>query len=220
MIIDYDKKIFAKNLKYHMNRLGLSATDISTRLHVSNSSVSDWANAKKMPRMDKIETLASIFGVQKSDLIEERESKQKYLSPDITSDFETFPVIGDLAAGYDHLAVEDWSGETIDIPSRYLKGHAKEDYIVLSVKGDSMYPLYHEGDKVLILRQDTLPEAGAVCAVLYRDEFATLKKVECGEDFVRLVPLNMNYGPRTITGEDLHHFRIIGVPKLLIRELF
>jgi len=219
MIMDYDKSIFANNLKRLMSRKNVSATELSARLHVSNSSVSDWVNAKKIPRMDKIETLAMIFGVQKSDLIEEHLPEKKFAPPIITSDFETFPVLGDLAAGYDRLAVEDWSGETIEIPSRYLKGRAKEDFIVLCVKGDSMYPLYHEGDKVLILRQDTIPSDGAVCAVLYRDEFATLKKVEIGEDHIRLVPLNLNYGPRTISGEDLHHVRILGIPKLLIRDI-
>lgn len=50
---------------------------------------------------------------------------------------------------------------------------------------------------------------------------ATLKKVEYvdGEDWVKLIPLNPMYQPREITGADLEQCSVIGVPKLIIREL-
>lgn len=84
-----------------------------------------------------------------------------------------------------------------------------------------MYPLYHDGDKVLILKQDTLGFSGQIGAILYDDENATLKKVEfaAGEDWLRLVPINANYPLKRITGEELNHCHIIGIPRLLIREI-
>ena len=53
------------------------------------------------------------------------------------------------------------------------------------------------------------------------DEISTLKKVEFvkGEDWLRLVPINPNVPPILIEGEDLEHCRVMGVPKLLIREM-
>lgn len=82
-----------------------------------------------------------------------------------------------------------------------------------------MYPLYLHGDKVLILRQQSV-DSGAIAAVLYDDDKATIKKVEYanGEDWLRLVPLNLEYEPKTIVGEELQRCRIIGIPKLLLRE--
>ncbi|MBQ7725607.1 MAG: helix-turn-helix domain-containing protein, partial [Clostridia bacterium] len=57
-------------------------------------------------------------------------------SPTVTEEYTTFPVIGEVAAGYDHTAIEDWEGETVDIPNSYLKGRSKEEFFVLKVKGD------------------------------------------------------------------------------------
>ena len=84
-----------------------------------------------------------------------------------------------------------------------------------------MYPKYINGDKVLILKQSTLNRSGDIGAIMYDDELATLKKVEyvMGEDWLRLVPINPEYEPKTIQGENLEHCRIIGIPKLLIREI-
>lgn len=142
-------------------------------------------------------------------------------NPDITEDVVTFPVIGEIAAGYDEIAVEDWSGDTVDIPTSYLKGRKKEDFFVLSVHGDSMYPMYLNGDKVLILKQNTLDHSGDVGAILYEGECATLKRVEYvqGEDWLRLVPINPEYQPKLIEGPDLELCRVIGVPRLLVREI-
>ena len=142
-------------------------------------------------------------------------------APIITEDTTTFPVIGDIAAGFDKIALENWEGDTVEVPNSYLKGRDKNEFMVLRVKGDSMYPLYHEGDKVLVLKQSTLNASGDIGAILYDDELITLKKIEyvMGEDWLRMVPINPNVPPTKIEGERLEHCRIIGIPKLLIREI-
>lgn len=148
----------------------------------------------------------------------------KYITfkhPTITENTVTFPVIGEIAAGYDSIALEDWSGETVEIPENYLRGREKSDFIVLTVKGNSMYPIYLDGDKVLILKQPMVCTNGEVCAVLYDGEIGTLKKVIVHQDAesVELIPINPEYMPKTISGYDLESFKIIGIPKLLIREI-
>lgn len=142
-------------------------------------------------------------------------------SPEIASDTVSIPVIGEIAAGYNSAALEDWSGETVEIPKSYLHGRSTDEFIVLSVKGDSMYPLYMAGDKVLILKQSTLNYSGEIGAVLYYDDNATLKKVEyvMGEDWLKLIPINPEYKPKKVVGEEFEHCRIIGIPKLLIRDI-
>jgi len=142
-------------------------------------------------------------------------------SPTITSDVVEIPVIGTIAAGYNELANEDWSGETVSVPKEYLRGRKKEEFFVLTVQGDSMYPLYMNGDKVLILKQSTLNKSGDIGAILYDGDMATLKKVEyvLGEDWMKLIPINPEYQPKTIEGADLELCRVLGIPKLLIREI-
>ena len=70
-----NKNVFASNLKRYMEVKGKSRNDISEALGISYFTVSDWVNGKKYPRMDKVEMLANYFGIQKSDLIEQKEEK-------------------------------------------------------------------------------------------------------------------------------------------------
>jgi transcriptional regulator with XRE-family HTH domain len=66
------KKIFSKNLNYYMELNGKSQTDLITDLGFNKSAVSTWCNGTRLPRMDKVETLARYFGINRSDLIEEK----------------------------------------------------------------------------------------------------------------------------------------------------
>ena len=68
-----NKEIFAKNLRYYIERSGKTQKDFADIVGVAYSTFNDWINGKKYPRIDKIEILANYFGIQKSDLIEEKE---------------------------------------------------------------------------------------------------------------------------------------------------
>ncbi len=215
--MEYDKRIFAKNLNSIMEECDRTPSDIVNLLGVSKSTVSSWRNGEKMPRMDKIEALANYFGCLKSDLIEQKSLR----APEVTEDTVIFPVIGEIAAGYDYPAYEDWSGDTVEIPKSYLHGRSRDDFFVLSIKGDSMYPQYMDGDKVLILKKSTMNRSGEIGAIIYDGDMATLKKIEYvdGEDWVKLIPINPEYTPKTIRNEDLEQCHVLGIPRLLVREI-
>ncbi len=209
---------FSETLKELRKREELTQEELANKLEISKSAISMYENGNRTPDFETLEMFADFFNVNLSYLIGEN---NKLLSPEITSDTVTFPVIGSIAAGYDEIAIEDWSGETVEIPVTYLKGRKKEEYFVLSVHGDSMYPLYMNGDKVLILKQSSLNQSGDIGAILYDGDNATLKKVEYvkGEDWLRLIPINPEYKPKTIEGVDLEQCRVLGIPRLLIREI-
>lgn len=67
-----NKEIFAKNLKYYMDYYSKDRNAICDILEIPYTTLSDWLNAKKYPRIDKIEMLANYFSIQKSDLIENK----------------------------------------------------------------------------------------------------------------------------------------------------
>ena len=70
-----NKEIFAKNLRYYIEKSGKTQKQLAAIVDVAQSTFNDWAMAKKYPRIDKIEILANYFGILKSDLIEERQSE-------------------------------------------------------------------------------------------------------------------------------------------------
>ena len=70
-----DKSIFAENLKRQMELNGKTRRDVCAALGFSYYTFSDWVNGKKYPRMDKVEMIANYFGIQKSDLIEDKKEQ-------------------------------------------------------------------------------------------------------------------------------------------------
>lgn len=174
---------------------------------------------------DKIEAIAKALRVAPAYLMGWEEApggklQQNMLMESITDDVVSLPVFGEIAAGFDSRGEQEWDGDLIDIPRSYLKGHPIEDYFLLRVKGDSMYPLYMAGDVVLVLRQSTLNRSGDIGVILIDDEL-TLKKVEFvyGEDWMKLIPINPVYAPRMVVNEDLEKCRVQGIPRMVIREI-
>lgn len=72
---DFNKKILAQNLKYYMKKKGIKRNALCAGTGFGYSTVSEWINGKKYPRIDKIEKLANFFEVPKSYLIEEHKDK-------------------------------------------------------------------------------------------------------------------------------------------------
>ena len=92
---------------------------------------------------------------------------------------------------------------------------------MLRVQGDSMYPHFMDGDIVLVLKQKTLNRSGDVGVIRYDRDQATIKKVEFvkGENWMKLIPINPEYAPKTIVNEDLELCEVLGIPRMVIRAL-
>lgn len=214
-----------ERIKKRREKLGMSQAELAEKVgYTSRSSIAKLETNANGMTQSKIIKFAEALRTTPSYLMGWEESlntNNQFPIPNITEEYSTFPVIGEVAAGFDHAALESWEGETVDIPKSYLHGRNPADFFVLRVVGDSMYPLYNEGDKVLILRQTVVNASGDIGVVSYDGELATIKKIEYtqGEEWVRLVPINPIYKPETIEGCRLEQFRILGIPRLLIREI-
>ena len=77
------KRVFSKNLNYFLELNDKDPVDLVNDLNLPFSTVSSWCNGLKMPRMGNVEKLAKYFGIEKSDLIEERKENKYYLSEDV-----------------------------------------------------------------------------------------------------------------------------------------
>ena len=214
-----DIKSIISRLRESVENSGFSYVELEKRTGIAKSSIQRYVSGttKKIP-IDAVQAISKAVGVP-AEYILGWENPNKYLSPTITDDVVTFPVLGCIAAGYEEVAIEDWSGETVEIPISYLKGRKQSEFFVLKVHGNSMYPLYHENDKILILKQSCIEHNGDVGAVIYDGECATLKRIDIFDDMVRLSPINPEYQPKELKGADMELYHIFGVPKMLIREI-
>ena len=68
---------FSTNLRVLMTRANKSRKEISEAIGVSYITFSDWCTGKKYPRIEKLEALASYFGIPVSELVgEENKNSQ------------------------------------------------------------------------------------------------------------------------------------------------
>lgn len=66
-------RVFSKRLNYYLNKYQMTQYELSKRLGVGTTSVSNWCRGLKSPRMDKIDAMCRIFNCRRSDLMEEHE---------------------------------------------------------------------------------------------------------------------------------------------------
>lgn len=68
---DRNRRVFADNLNRIMQEHDKTPANINADLGIPYSTISNWTNAVKMPRMGKITLLANYFNCEVSDLLEE-----------------------------------------------------------------------------------------------------------------------------------------------------
>lgn len=81
-----NKAILSKNLKKYIALSGKDRRELAEIWGFPYSTVSEWINGRKYPRIDRIEIMADYFGVLKSDLIEEQPTEESEKNNDILSD--------------------------------------------------------------------------------------------------------------------------------------
>jgi transcriptional regulator with XRE-family HTH domain len=106
---EWSKDVFAKNLRYYMEKSGKNQKEMAAIIGVSAPTFNEWLKGKKFPRIDKVEKIAQYFGILKSDLIEEktkehREMQQKNsILTDLTIRMRTDDDFADLMKGISQL---------------------------------------------------------------------------------------------------------------------
>lgn len=72
-----NKETLSKNLKYYIEKSGKDRRELAEIWGFPYSTLTEWINAKKYPRIDRIEIMADYFGILKSDLIEEKTEEHR-----------------------------------------------------------------------------------------------------------------------------------------------
>ena len=203
-----NKEIFSKNLQYYMRINNKDRNEVARNLNIPYSTLADWYNGNKYPRIDKIQLLADYFNIKKSDLVENRNNILKK---------SRIPVLGRIPAGIPIEMIE----EVIDyeeISEEMLKGD--REYFGLKVSGDSMTPKYLDGD-VLIVQKTNDCESGQDCIVMVNGNDGTFKRVIKNKDGIILQPLNPNYEIKFYSNDEIEKLpiKILGVVKEIRRTV-
>ena len=211
----------------------LTQQELADKLGISFSTISMYERGEREPGLEILEAIADYFNVDMNYLLGKSYIRNSYLvkkkgehsklidayaQSDEDTPCRTYPIIGEVAAGFGAEATEEETGDYEQIPLEWMRGYSPKDFFVLRVKGNSMYPRYMDGDRVLVLRTRSV-DSGAVAVVIYDGDQGTLKKVvyNGNEGYIDLIPYNPEYSPKRIAGEDIGNLLICGEVKRLIR---
>lgn len=220
-------KELGKYLKDSRNAKGLSLRQVNKISDISYSHLNMIENGKRNVTPALLKNLAKLYGLDYIDLYEkagyidliedEKKDMLKKIGAIPLSEIETtkIPVLGKVKAGYNYLAQEN----IIDYIAFNIDGADKENYYALYVIGDSMEPLFDDGDIVIVHKQDDFNN-GDNCVILINGEEATIKKVYKGTTDIKLQAVNPYYPPRIFTEDEIKNLpvKVIGVVEKSIRN--
>jgi repressor LexA len=116
------------------------------------------------------------------------------------ADAHSVPLIGRIAAGLPIEALQQGAVQ-IGVPSMMMS--ASGEHYALEVKGDSMIEAgIHEGDIVVVRRQDTA-DNGDIVVALIEDQEATLKRLRRKGGAIALEAANPAYGTRLYRSDQI-----------------
>ena len=194
-----------------------SPNKVASEIGCSSGSITAWKQGR-LPRKSTLVQIADYFDVTVEELLGKNDTNTGNIF--VNEDIVNMEIIGSVKAGYDGLAYEERTGETTPVPTAFFKGGDKNDFFLLRVNGNSMYPKMIDGDLVLVHRTTSV-DSGTIAVILYGNNEATIKTVNYvyGENWLDLVPANPEYQTRHIEGTDLENCRILGRVVKLIRDL-
>lgn len=179
---------------------GLTQQAVAEALGVSRSAVAMWEKNEREPNLETLAALAKLLNVPMTALVEREERPlPENVRP---ARYRRIPLLGAIAAGEPIFAGEEH--ETyVDV------GDSVQADFALEVQGESMEPVYKDGDVVYIRSQSDVSD-GQVAAVVI-DDSATLKRVYHLPIGVQLMPINPAFAPMLFTRENSDSVRILGL---------
>lgn len=206
----------AKNLKYLRLKNHLSQEELADMLgYKSFTTIQKWESGVSEPNLKIVKKLSNYYHVNINDLVytdlqnhglSKIQWNDNVEPSSVSNEFISIPVLGSVPAGVPIEAVQDII-DTIKIPSDFVSDDLS--YFALRVKGDSMYPMYLEGDTIIVeLRHDC--ESGQDAIVYVNGYDATLKTVLKNDDgTITLHPRNPEWPEKTY-GPDDEPIEIVG----------
>lgn len=195
----------------------MKPVELHEKTNISESLISKYLSGNAIARQRKLSILSEALNVNPVWLMGYDVPMENNIPTDeLGNPVVDIPLLGNVKAGYDYLAQENWVG-TVKVETS-LVGNGSE-YFALEVKGDSMAPVFIEGDIVIIHKQNDC-ENNQIAIVIVNGEEGTIKKVRKTDSGIILQPLNPAYAPMVFSNDEIRSIPIliVGIVKQLKRE--
>ncbi len=201
-----------------IKKTGLSYNELAKITGIPKSALQRYATGEteKIP-VERIEAIAKAAGVSTQYITgwEDNVSVPSNIIPVDDISFVKIPIVGKAAAGIQCFADMDITGFDYVFSNDITNG---ENYVFLTVMGDSMYPDIKENDLVLVKCQNSA-DSGAIAVVIIDNEDGVIKRVVYDRNFIELQSINPMYPPRRFEKKEMSRIRIFGIVKQIKRAL-
>lgn len=213
-----------ERIKQTRKRLGYSQEILGSRVGVSRVSISQWERGENTPNGRYLNELAAALGVTVDWLLtgegdapsssgEQRIAGYHNVEPAVIYQGKRIPILSYVQAGNWREMCEQATAFDGNVEYVSAGGEIGPYGFGLWLRGDSMVPLFKEGD-LIIVDPDESPQPGDYVVAKNGNDGATFKKYrprgidENGQEVFELVPLNDDY---PTMHSDRQHIQIIGV---------
>lgn len=198
-----------EKIRQMRKQLGISAEALAEKIGISKATLYRYENGsiEKIP-LNVLESIARTLGCGLIELTNLETAR------DEGRDILYIPVVGRVSAGVGRLADQCCEGyESVSSSSIC----SDMQYIYLRVTGDSMYPVFMEGDLVLVQCQNNV-DSGSYGVVIIDGCDGVIKKVVYDSKHIELLSVNPMYPPRVFEGRDMDRIHICGLVKEIKRK--
>lgn len=201
-----------QRIKQRRKELGISVDELAEKLKKNRATIYRYENEEigDLPATI-LEPLAVALHTTPAELLG--------WSADSTYDktgnnLSRIPILGRVVAGVPIEAIEEVLGY-VDLDDRLSK---RGDYFALQVKGDSMTPTLHDGDTIIVRKQEDI-NSGELGIVLVNGDEATVKEVKKSEAGITLIGHNASvYPPHFYSREEVESLPVQIIGKVVKME--
>lgn len=218
-----------QRIRFCREQKKITQTELAERIGTTKQNIYKYENGiiTNIPS-DKIQSMANVLGVTPAylmgwtdDTIKTHEFIKTLHNPDNTSqqvknqdkfidsliaNTKPVPLVGRVAAGLGCHAEDNIEGYILTDCEILHEGY---EYFWLTVKGDSMEPELHDGDRVLVREQETL-DSECFAVVRIDGEDGVVKRVRIDSDRITLTSINPYYPPRVFEHEQMNTVAVVG----------
>lgn len=196
---------FQNRLEKALKIKNIKPVELHEKTGISESLLSKYLSGNAVARQRKLTLLSDALNINEVWLMGYDVSMEKNFETDkLGNPVVSIPILGEVKAGFNHLAQENWIG-TIDLDEKIAE---TGDFFALEVKGDSMIPIFFEGDTVIIRKQNDC-ENNQVAVVIVNGNEGALKKVKKTDEGIILQSFNPAYTPVMYTNKEIKETPII-----------
>lgn len=207
--------MFYERLLLLMKKNKVTKTKLIADIHIGKNQFKYWESNGNTPNGETLRKIAEYFNVTVDYLLGKEENKPSNAVQMSHNNVFMLPLYESVSAGFG-VNANDY---IVGYVPMYLKNTSEADeYLCITVSGDSMYPKIENGDIIHVKKQSSV-DSGQIAVVMLDNENFLVKKVKYGNDYIDLISINPEYKSMHFEGKEVQRLSILGCVQQVTKHI-